>query len=387
MVLTVVIALTMAGLATAAPDEGAGSGDIEMDDDAGSGSATPADGSDATAPDTATGSATGSGSDSQVPAEPAIVKDPKVARKWLNAARVLVSKGDYYTNHKRPDDAKPQYDNAITAYQKAIEAGDDLTVYYSLALVEDKLGHEADAYHHVKRVVTADPPVNPNVQKKAQALLDEITGKVGVVRLTVEPEGATISIAGTSYGEAPLAQAIVLMPGTYTVSFALPGYQPKETDLKIEAGVEAEKKIDLDPVPIKVQPHVFEPEPEPPPVVAKPSKLPLWAGVTATGLFTVGAVIFGGSAISQHHAYTDPTFTKQERADAQSLGRTMSHLCDASIGVAVLSAAFTVYWYEFKYKKELDVPPTGFQGREVPKVDMLPWVQPGAGGIAAVGSF
>ena len=365
--LAVVLGLIVAaGVAVAQPS----GGDIDMD------------------PEPATGSGSGAGSGSADTSEPpAIVKDPKVAKKWLAAAQQLVQKGDTFTARKKPDDAKAQYENAVTAYGKAIEAGDDVAVYFALALVEDKLGAEADAYAHLKLVVDAQPPVKPDVLKKATAKLDEVTGKVGTVMLTVLPEGTTIKIGDKEYGDSPLKAPIVLVPGTYTASLTLVGYQPKDVELKVEAGAGVEKKIELEVVPVKITPRVVESEPEPAPLPPQPSKLPWIAGASATGVFVVGAVIFGASAISQHNAYTDPTFTKKERADAQSLGKTMAHLCDGAIVLSVASAAFTVYWYHWKYQKELDAPPPGTEQRVVPKVDMVPWVQPGAGGIAAVGSF
>ncbi|HEX7699848.1 MAG TPA: PEGA domain-containing protein [Kofleriaceae bacterium] len=383
--LAVVLGLVMAtivatGVAAATPGDGSGSGsgggDIDMDPDpgSGSGSATPTTAPTPTPPPDAG-------------TEPAIVKDPKVAKKWLTAAQQLASKGDYFTNRKKPDDAKAQYTNAVTAYQHAIEAGDDVTVNYSLALIEDKLGAEPDAYQHLKLVVDAQPPVKPDALKKAQTKLDEVSGKVGIVTLTIDPDGTTVTIDGKSYGDSPIKEPIVLMPGTFAANFTLVGYQPKDVELKVEAGAGVEKKVTLEPVPIKIEPNKYEPEPEPAPIVNKPSKTLLIAGLGATAVFTAGAIIFGASAISQHNAYVDPTFTKKERSDAQSLGRTMSHLCDTSIGLAVVSAAFTVYWYHWKYQKELDAPPPGYQPRAVPKVDMIPWVQPDAGGIAAFGSF
>ncbi len=334
--------------------------------------------SDATPPPDA-----GSGSD-----QPATdVKDPKVAKKWLTAAQQLTMKGDSSTNKKKLDDAKAQYENAVTAYQKAIEAGNDVGVYYSLALVEDKLGALADAYTHLSIVVAAQPPAKADVLKKAQTKLDEVTGKVGIVTFNVQPEGTTVTISGKEYGDSPIKDPIVLVPGTYNATFTLVGYQPKELELKIEAGAGVEKKIELEPVPIKITPGTYQPEPEPPPVVFRPSKAPLIVGLSATAVFTAGAIAAGASAISQHRAYVDPTFTNNERADAQKLGKTMAHLCDAGIGLAVVSAAFTVYWYQWHYKKERDAPPEAYKPREVPKVDVIPYVQPDGGGFAAVGSF
>ncbi len=368
--LVVVLGMSLAGVSAAGPT----GGDIDMDP-------TPDAPPPAPQPDAGSGSAT------DQPAAP--VKDPKIAKKWLTAAQQLTTKGDYFTSRKKPDDAKAQYQNAVTAYQKAIEAGDDVSIYYALALVEDKLGALPDAYAHLK-ILVASPAAGaakPEIVKKAQTKLDEVTGKVGIVTLNVQPEGTTVAIAGKEYGDSPIKEPIVLLPGTYNASFTLVGYQPKEVELKVEAGAGVEKKIELDPVPIKITPSAYQPEAEPPPIVIRPSKAPLIVGASATAIFTAGAIVAGASAISQHRAYVDPTFTNKERADAQKLGKTMAHLCDASIGLAVVSAAFTVYWYQWHYKKERDAPPPGYQQRDVPKVDVIPYVQPDGGGFAAVGSF
>src|SRR5450432_1251978 len=170
-----------------------------------------------------------------------------------------------------------------------------------MALIEDKLGAEPDAYQHLKLVVDAQPPVKPDALKKAQTKLDEVTGKVGIVTLTIDPDGTTVTIDGKSYGDSPIKEPIVLMPGTLTANFTLVGYQPKDVELKVEAGAGVEKKVTLEPVPIKIEPNKYEPEPEPVQVVIKPSKTLLIAGLGATAVFTVSAIIFGASAISQHN--------------------------------------------------------------------------------------
>src|SRR6185503_8091719 len=48
-----------------------------------------------------------------------VVKDPKIAKKWQQAGDQLMKKGDYLTGKGKPE-AKAQYENAVTAYQKAI---------------------------------------------------------------------------------------------------------------------------------------------------------------------------------------------------------------------------------------------------------------------------
>jgi hypothetical protein len=76
-----------------------------------------------------------------------------------------------------------------------------------------------------------------------------------------------------------------------------------------------------------------------------------------------------------------------ERKDAQSTGRTLEHVTDLCLVGMVASAAFTAYWYQYKYKPALDAPPPAPEPRSVPKLDVIPWVQPDAGGFAAFGRF
>ena len=79
-----------------------------------------------------------------------------------------------------------------------------------------------------------------------------------------------------------MKEPLVLMPGTVTVSLTAVGYQPKDVEIKIEAGSESERKITLDPVPVVIK-QVVKDEPEPEPVKPKPpSKLPLYIGAGVT---------------------------------------------------------------------------------------------------------
>ena len=92
-------------------------------------------------------------------ARPPVVKDPKLAKNWLAGRRSkLVQKGDALARRKKPDEAKAKYENAVTAYEKSIEAGDDLGVYSDLAAVEEKLGKlDRAATHYRARQPGARP--------------------------------------------------------------------------------------------------------------------------------------------------------------------------------------------------------------------------------------
>lgn len=317
-----------------------------------------------------------------------VVKDPKVAKKWQTAAVQLVQKGDYLTRKQKPDEAKAQYENAVTAYTHALEASDDLNLAYDLGLVEEKLGHLDLAALALRRVTTAKAGVRPDVLKKATAKFDDLSTKVGLVTLTVNTEGATIMLGDKELGKSPLPEPLVLMPGSYTLSFSADGFQPKDSEIKVEAGSESERAIELDPIKIVVEP--IKADPDAPVVEIKrpqPSKLPMYIGAgAALGLGTV-AVITGILAVGQHSTFVAAGSTAVERADAQSNGRTLAHTTDILLGSAVVAGGFTAYWYFFKYKPAKARYAKEQAPSSMSKVDVAPWVQPGSGGFVVAGSF
>jgi hypothetical protein len=374
-------------------------GEIEMQPEptgSGSGSAGPttpgattpaAPGATTPAAPGATTPATPGATTPAAPGAPA--KDPKLAKKWLAAAVQLMQKGSYYASRNRPDDARAQFENAATAYQRAIEAGDDLAVYVDLAGAEDRLGKFDDAVKHLRRVVAAPAGVRPDAVKKATARLDDLSAKIGFVTLTVAPAGASITLGGVELGTAPLPEPLVLMPGTYTLAFQAEGFQPKEAEIKVEPGSEIERAIELEAVKVIVEPvkPMLPPEPVIEDQPAPPPALPLYVGAGVTGAGVLGAGIFGILAIGQHSTFTGATTSKLDREDARSNGQRFALIADISLGAAVVAAGFTAYWYFTKYRQH----PKKLEERHPPpvdaKLDVVPWVQPRSGGATLAGRF
>jgi len=287
------------------------------------------------------------------------------------------------TKQGKADEAKAQYDNAVTAYQKAIEAGDDVAVHLQLALVHDKLGAYTDEIQQLRLLVDPANGAKPDLVKKAQAKLDETLAKVGTVVFKVSPEGATITRDGVQIGDAPMTTPLALVPGAYTFSFAAVGYQPKDVEVKVEAGGEIERSVELAPVPVVVRPVIHD-EVETAEAPKQPDRMPLYLGAGATGAFLVAGTAFGIAAISAHKTFVAPKTSPSDRADAQSYGRLRAHLADASFGCMVIAGAFTGYWYWFHIRNATaEAPPE----RIPPKVDVIPWVQPGGGGFVVTGDL
>lgn len=349
--------------------------DIEMEPDAGSaagGESAPADDGE----------------------PPAVVKDPKLAKKLASAAVQLVQKGDYSTRRNKLDEGKSFYEQAAAAYLKAIETGDDLNLYFDLAAVEEKLGKVDLAVHHLRVVTGAKAGVKPDIQKKAQAKYDDLSMQIGLVLLQVEQDGTTVSVGGAVVGKSPFTEPLVFMPGAYKLSFESDGYQPKEVEIKVEAGSEAERKIELEPIKIVVAPPRTpgtEETTESPAVVRPPSKLPLYIGggvtVVAFGAFIVTGIL----AVSEHGTFVGDDSTRNEREDARASGQNYALFSDVMLGTTIVAAGFTTYWYLFKYRKANEKQADGSSASPLAptmsKVDVVPWVQPSASGLSVAGTF
>lgn len=330
---------------------------------------------------------------------PPVVKDPKAAKKWHDAGKQLVRKADYNTRKNKLDDAKAQYENAVTAFTKALELGDDPSVHYDLGIANEKLGKLDVAAKHFRTVVSTETGIKPDVMKKATAKWDDLSTQVGLLTLSITTDETTVSLAGAEIGKSPLLETLILMPGSYTFSFAADGFQPKDLEVKIEAGSESERTIELEPIKIVVEPPIKYVEP--PVEVVKPTPpnmLPIYIGGGVTAAALVTTVITGIMASSKHGTFTAMDSTFDEREDARVSGQNLALVSDVFLVTTVVAAGFTGYWYWFKYRPAL----AKSRGEDQPgpsrrapnpdelsmsKVQLVPWVKTDAGGLSFAGSF
>ena len=328
-----------------------------------------------------------------VPVAPAPPKDPKQSKRWLAAAHELVQKGDAATRRKQVDDARSHYASAIIALEKALDAGDDVNLNFELASVREKLGDFAEAVKRYRTIVNVKANARADLVKKATTRIDELSAKVGMVTLTIAPDGTMISLGGVELGTSPLPESLVLMPGSYKFSFVAEGYKPKESELKVEEGSESERSIELEPVGKIIIDNPRKPVVEPPATTtaSRPSKLPLYVGAGATIAFAGIATVTGILAVGQHTTYVAAGTRPADRSDAHDTGRRLAHITDACLGGAVIAGAFTAYWYYVKYRPAQRNASHEARGAEInapaAKVDVVPWVQPGTSGVSIAGWF
>lgn len=356
------------------------------------------------------------------PAEPTsepaavVVKDPAAARRWLATAQQRMQRGNQLAARNRMTEAALQFAGAADAYRRAILASDDVQLYVELAAAEDKLGRYDEAVRHLRLVLGARAGVRPEVARRAGELLSAVLPRVGLVTLHVEPPGAAITLGGIEIGTSPLPEPLVLMPGTYTLAFSAAGCHAQETELRVEPGTTREHAIELSA--IEPAPPIREPEPaaepagepttaEPDPIapavampsarLSPPSRAPLYTGAAITSVAAISAGVLGALALRDHATYTGESTPAAERREARDRGQQLALATDVAIATSALAAAFTAYWYFYRYRPRSSVhaarrPVPGVHTAAMKsfsdaKVSAYPWVQAESGGIVLAGWF
>ncbi len=328
--------------------------------------------------------------DGDVAVEAPPVRDPKLARKLRDGAAKFVKKADRLLKRKKVAEAHEIYRRAIEIYDKAFELDPAAVTLLTAGALEEKLELWYEAARRYERALAeTEQPLDDKGRARAQEALDRTKLYLGVLVVTVVPEGATVTLDGTPLGEAPLPTPLLLKPGEYTLALAMDGFVAFETKLVIEAGSESERTFELEPVPVVVEKPRPPPPPPPPPLPPAPKKTVLYASAGATLGLLVGATVTGVLAVGEHGTFTDESLPEDERDAAQSSGKRMALLSDVFTAGTVVAAGFTAYYYLKVYKPKAAERSAAEREREGwhDELSIVPVIDRDGGGLSVVGSF
>jgi len=319
------------------------------------------------------------------------------AKKLLDGGDGFLKKGDYYTKRKKPTEAKGEYERALAAYSKAHELVPNPKIFYPMAIAEEKLEKWVDVATHLRAFLAQVPDAAPKMKEDAEKRLENAKLNIGVLTLTITPEGAQMSIDGNIIGTSPLAEPLFLAPGEYNMSITADGHKPMEQKLAIEAGSESERTFELESAAVIID--TPRPPPPPPeiPMPPRPSKMVLYAAGGLTLAFFAGATTTGILAVGKHGTFTDDGASESAREDARQSGKSMALLTDGLVLGTIVAGGLAAYYYtkiykpkNLEYKKKLDEREKRFDEyarAESPRVFVTPWVQAGAGGLVLTGEL
>lgn len=312
------------------------------------------------------------------------------AKKLLDGGDGFLKKGDYHARRKRTKEATAEYERALAAYQKAFDLVHNPKVLFPIATAEEKLGRWVDAAGHYRSFLADAGDIDAKLRAEAERRLENVKFNLGVLALSVTPDGAQISIDGAVVGTSPLAAPLFLAAGEYTLAITADGHKPLEQKLTIEAGSESERTFELESAAVIIDtPRPPPPPPAPEPLPPAPSKLALYGlGGLAVAL-GAGATTTGVLAMGKNDTFKDESASAAAREDARKSGKSLALLTDGLIVGTVVAGGIAAYYYlkvyrpkQREHRQKLEERKSRFdEYARGPKVFVTPWVQADAGGL------
>jgi hypothetical protein len=318
-----------------------------------------------------------------------------------------------------------QYSAALEAFQEAFRLAPHPTVHVNMANCYEHLNRPLEAVAHFERFL-ADAEGAPRQQRReVEAAVRRLRGQLGELRLSIAPDGATVSIDATETRRAPILEPIRVTAGTHRIEVRMDGYATDQREVTLAPGESQRVTIRLERArvdqPVAVAPEPAQPEPatepssdgqpasvEPEPVANVPEEegtgftfrltTPVIAAGAATIGLTLGAVISGSIALAANSDFenavarsNDPSLGAAERNQARQDGlnaagtaNTASVVTDIFIIGAVAAAGVTVF---FIVVDGLSSEPEGITASSGVRLTAAPSVGTDGGGLVLAGSF
>jgi hypothetical protein len=233
-------------------------------------------------------------------------------------------------------------------------------VRINMANCFERLDRPVEARFNYERFLEeSGAEVTPSQRKEVESTIAKLSAKIGSLLVVTQPSGANVTVNGAATHRAP-SGAIELGAGSYTLRIDASGYEPVETTVDVQAGVEQRIDVALTPTPSlpvvaevgqepESSPALAERTPEPA-VDAEPRRRPLlWAAVGTTAVFAAGFAVSGALALKAQHDFdaavtrsNDPTRSSLERARAREDGLQAADRADLTAMISDVLLAGTV---------------------------------------------
>jgi hypothetical protein len=141
-----------------------------------------------------------------------------------------------------------KFEEALIEFERAYEIAPHPLVLYNLAGTHRELSHYGAAIEYYERFLKeGEGAVGADLLARGKQELAALRARVGTIEVTVDREGAEISVDGRKVGDAPLARPLVLGPGRYTITVGMPGGRVETRVVTLASRQEAKVDITLGP--------------------------------------------------------------------------------------------------------------------------------------------
>jgi hypothetical protein len=187
--------------------------------------------------------------------------------------------------------------------------------------------------------------------------LKRLDSRVARVEISVNVEGADITVDDVSVGRSPLAQAVLVGAGRRKIAATKAGLSTASRVVDVAGGDKPKVSLELveqtsQVITVTTQPDGTQTQkiaPLQPQVTTRTATGPstgFWIGLTSTGVLAVGAGVLGGLALSSKSTFDSRVqqvgVTTQSVDDARTQTRTFALATDIVGGVAVVAAITTI---------------------------------------------
>ncbi|WP_438027953.1 PEGA domain-containing protein [Sorangium sp. So ce233] len=142
-----------------------------------------------------------------------------------------------------------KWDDAHAAFLAAWAIKPHYQIASNLGVASLRVGKPRDAAEYLTLYLREVPATKVQERQRAEASLQEARTQVAAVTVRVAPDGAEVTVDGTSVGRAPLADPVFLDPGRHEVGAKLDGYVPQAQPVAAAAGGTETVVLELKRVP------------------------------------------------------------------------------------------------------------------------------------------
>jgi len=281
-----------------------------------------------------------------------------------------------------PDGAR--YEEAYREFSAAYADSPSWKILGNLGIAAMKLERDGEAITAFEKYL-AEGAAALSPEEQAQFKRDLDTLKAGVVRLTIDVNepGASIVDERQPVAGSPIRNSYVIKGQRLEI-----GVRSGRHKIVAKAAGRQDAVWELEAVSGMPQTHSFVLQPEAATTASTPSAVQssrpiptgVYVGLAATGVFAVGAGVFGAMALSKNSEYKDANDGSNvgKAEDLHDSVQTFNLVTDVMIGAAIISAGVTSYLYLSRPKA--DVASSGW-------IRVQPEVGYNAGALRVTGAF
>ncbi len=283
------------------------------------------------------------------------------------------------------------YRSALVEFQEAYRIAPNARLLFNIGQTYDELQDFAGAVKAF-RAYLAEGGASVTKARRADVEKDlrRLEAHVATVEITVSEPDADVLAEGDrriELGKSPIASAVLLNGGQWTIVATKPGFERAEEHLTAAGGDKKKIALTVVPTPVVVAKVItVVPPPAAPAVPPRQRSLtPVWLGLAVTGGLAAGAGVTGVLTLGAKSNYDKELGRLPGNADAvakaRTSERTLALVTDVLGGAAIVSAAVTVVLY----LGASGGPPSAAVSPSASRPTLTPYV--GLTSIGAVASF